>query len=189
MIQYEQIIPECYVDTNLIGALLGGNVNHGLGCTGVTNIMINKKKNQFAVGIIDYDKVTPTYLSEFNRLSCRTLPRYKATDNDVCIYLYQHKIRPHYLIVIEKAIERLIIRCAALSGVKMEDYHLPGSLEGLKAVTKHKASNKDYMLQQLFNALLESGNSDLLALRETLRYLVTVQQNADAQELKRIFNQ
>ena len=189
MIQYEQIIPECYVDTNFIGTLLEGNVHHGYGCTGVTSILNNEKKDQFAVGIIDHDKVKPTYLHEFNQVSCRILPKQKSTDKDVCIHLYQHKTRPHYLITIEKAIERLILRCAAVSKIKMSDYNLPTSLEALMERTKHKTSNKDYLLMQLFKAMLDAGNTDLLALRDTLRYLAIVQQNVDAQELKRIFNQ
>jgi len=189
MVHYEQIIPECYVDTNFIGALLNGNVHHGLGCTGVAKLMNVQFREHFATGIIDHDKVKPAYLSEFNRILCRTLPKQKSTDKDVRIHLYQHKSRPHYLITIEPAIEKFILRCAVVSGVKMEDYHLPGSLDGLKEVTKHKASNKDYMLQQLFNALLEAGNADMLALQKTLSYFVEMQKNVDSQELRRIFEQ
>lgn len=187
MLQYEQIIPECYVDTNFIGSLLDANVNHRFGCTNVAGLMNGQMRDRFAVGIIDHDKVKLTYLNEFRQLACRTLKKQKATDKDVCIHLYRHQSRPHYLITIEKAIEKFVLRCAALSGVKMEDYKLPSSFEALLEVTKHKGSNKDKNLQRLFRALLDAGNTDLLALQGTLNYFVKEQKNVNEQELKQIF--
>jgi len=187
MLQYEQIIPECYADTNFISTLLEANVNHSLSCTAVAGLMNDTFNDCFAVGIIDHDKHKPGYLSEFNEIAKRVLPPQKANERDVCIRLYQHKTRPHYFITIEPAIERLILRSAAMSNIKMEDYHLANTLEGLQERTKHKSSNKDYLLRTLFQALLDAGNSDLLALQETLRYFVFRQKDVDVEELKRIF--
>lgn len=187
MPHYEQIIPECYADTNFISTLLEAYVNHSLSCTAVAGLMHDTFKDRFAVGIIDHDKQNPGYLSEFNEMANRVLPPQKDKEKDVRIRLYQHKTRPHYFITIEPAIERLILRCAEMSNIKMEDYHLKSSLDGLKERTKHKSSNNDYLLRTLFQALLGAGNSDLLALQETLRYFVFRQKDVDAEELKRIF--
>ena len=187
MLQYEQIIPECYADTNFISTLLEANVNHSLSCTAVAGLMNVTFNDRFAVGIIDHDKQSPGYLSEFNEIAKRVLPPQKASEKDVCIHLYQHKTRTHYIVTIEPAIERLILRCAAMSNIKMEDYHLSSTLEGLKERTKHKSSNKDYLLRTLFQAFLDAGNEDILALQETLRYFVFEQKNVDTEELKRIF--
>lgn len=187
MLRYEQIIPECYADTNFISTLLEADVNHCLSCTAVAGLMNVTFNDRFAVGIIDHDKQRPGYLCDFNEIAKRVLPPQRATEKEVCIHLYQHKTRPHFIITIEPAIERLILRCAAMSNIKMEDYHLASTLEGLKERTKHKSSNKDYLLRTLFQALLNAGNADLLALQETLRYFVSRQKDVDVAELKRIF--
>ena len=189
MLQYEQIIPECYADTNFIGTLLDADVNHGLSCTAVAELMNKTFEDRFAVGIIDHDKLKPTYLSEFNEIAKRVMPPQKPSEKDVCIRLYQHKTRQHYIITIEPAIERLILRCAAMSNIKMEDYYLASTLEGLKERTKHKSSNKDYLLRQLFKALLDAGNPDVHALQETLHYFIVKQKNLNKDELMRIFMQ
>ena len=58
-----RIIPECYVDTNLVSALLGGiGVNHQKSCNKVVGRMKDKYGDDFAVGIIDNDKRRPGYL-------------------------------------------------------------------------------------------------------------------------------
>lgn len=187
MLQYEQIIPECYADTNFISTLLEADVNHSLSCTAVAGLMNDTFNNRFGVGIIDHDKQKPGYLSDFNEIAKRVLPPQKSNEKDVCVRLYQHKTRPHYIITIEPAIERLILRCAAMSNIKMEDYHLANTLEGLKERTKHKSSNKDFLLRTLFQTLLNAGNTDILALQETLRYFVSRQRDVDIEELRSIF--
>lgn len=64
------VIPECYVDTNLISSLLGGiGVNHQKGCTRVTGVMEKQLANRFAIGVIDADKVTPGYLEKFRKVA------------------------------------------------------------------------------------------------------------------------
>lgn len=51
------IIPECYIDTNLVESLITTEgCNHQKGCNTVANTMKNKFKDNFAVGIIDNDK-------------------------------------------------------------------------------------------------------------------------------------
>lgn len=50
------VIPECYVDTNLIEYLLDAHVNHQHSCTKVIGNLKNSYRDKFAVGIIDRDK-------------------------------------------------------------------------------------------------------------------------------------
>jgi hypothetical protein len=53
------IIPECYVDTNLVETLVpptGRGYNHQHGCGTVTKVMKERFADGFAVGIIDKDK-------------------------------------------------------------------------------------------------------------------------------------
>jgi hypothetical protein len=56
------IIPECYIDTNLIETILNikgyytEGVNHQKGCNTVVKTMNGQKlKNDFALGIVDAD--------------------------------------------------------------------------------------------------------------------------------------
>ena len=189
MLHYEQIIPECYVDTNLIGTLLDANVNHRLGCTQVAGLMKGRLKEQFAAGIIDYDKLKPAYLSEFSQIANRLLPKQEANEKDICIHLFQHQQCPHFLITIEPAIEKFILRCAKLSNVRLEDYNLPNSFVEFKNVTKRKESNKDPNLRRLFKALLDAQNTDLLAIQRTLNYFVVAQKNVKTGDLIQLFTQ
>ena len=52
------IIPECYVDTNLLETLVptAKGYNHQKGCNNVVKVMKEKLADEFAVGIVDKDK-------------------------------------------------------------------------------------------------------------------------------------
>ena len=64
------IIPECYVDTNLVETLVcSGGCNHQKGCNQVAKVMKEKFANRFAVGMIDADKRRPGYLNEFRKIA------------------------------------------------------------------------------------------------------------------------
>ncbi len=61
------IIPECYVDTNLVETLVppeGKGYNHQHGCNTVTKIMKERFADRFAVAIIDKDKKEVDYLQQ-----------------------------------------------------------------------------------------------------------------------------
>lgn len=64
------IIPECYVDTNLLETLVptAKGYNHQKGCNNVVRIMQNKLTNEFAVGIVDKDKRQVRYVDEFEEI-------------------------------------------------------------------------------------------------------------------------
>ena len=66
----DYIIPECYVDTNLVETLVCTyGCNHQKGCNQVAKVMQEKFADRFAVGIIDADKRKPGYLKEFNEIA------------------------------------------------------------------------------------------------------------------------
>ena len=70
------IIPECYVDTNLIETLVppkdGKGYNHRKGCPAVAKVMMEKFADRFALGIMDKDKKMVKYLEEFDLIATNT---------------------------------------------------------------------------------------------------------------------
>ena len=58
------VLPECYVDTNLIEYLLDACVNHQHSCSKVVGQLKTTFNDKFAVGIIDKDKVELGYIKE-----------------------------------------------------------------------------------------------------------------------------
>ena len=66
MKQYKllDVMPECYVDTNLIEYLLNAGVNHQHCCSKVVGQLNTTFADKFAIGIIDKDKVQLGYLAE-----------------------------------------------------------------------------------------------------------------------------
>ena len=64
------IIPECYVDTNLIETLVptAKGYNHQKGCNNVVKVMKEKLSDKFAVGIVDKDKRQVSYVNEFEEI-------------------------------------------------------------------------------------------------------------------------
>ncbi len=63
------IIPECYVDTNLISTLVNAAVNHQKSCTKVGGTLKSKYPDSFAIGIIDKDKAEPKFVTEFQEIA------------------------------------------------------------------------------------------------------------------------
>ena len=168
------IIPECYVDTNLISTLVNAAVNHQKCCTKVTETINKKYTDNFAVGIIDKDKVEPKYVNEFQLIAKRGH-----------LQLLRHKTRPHYLITINPAVEMLIIDSAAEIGLDLKTYGLSSDLNTLKKTTKKVSSNTDSTFSQLFNDLIES--SDFKVLKESLHYLIQNKYQSNQEDLKKIF--
>lgn len=168
------IIPECYVDTNLISTLVNANVNHQKGCNNVTKVMKQDFAERFAVGIIDKDKKKPGYLDEFVSLA-----------QNKHIELLKHKTKHHYLITIHPAIDQLILDCAKEVGVKMQDFGYPCKLKEFTDCTKKITTNKDENFKRLFKALWNS--KEIEALRCTLQYLSVHKFQVDPNELLNIF--
>ena len=55
-LDFPNVVPESYVDTNLMQSLLKGTVNHQMGCTKVISSLNNALSDRFAIGVIDLDR-------------------------------------------------------------------------------------------------------------------------------------
>ena len=133
------IIPECYVDTNLIETLVPPNnkgYNHKKGCGAVTKVMKEKFADRFALGIIDKDKKQMNYLNEFN-----------VVINSGSLLLHKHKTKPHYIIQINPAVEAFIIQSAISVGILITDFDLPADRNLFKKYPKHYKVKKTLVLE------------------------------------------
>ena len=174
MVVTDCLIPECYVDTNLVETVSFPGCNHQKSCTMVAGTMQRKYADRFAVGIIDRDKREVPYLKEFEPVA--------ECDG---IYLLRHRQRPHYILQISPAVEMFVLGAVAEKGLHLEDYGLPSDLEGLKRRTKSVLSKRDVAFRQLFKDLADTNRFMLLG--NVLRYLVEKNYQADDTQLKAMF--
>ena len=168
------IIPECYVDTNLIAYLVNNNVNHQHCCSKVVGTLKGKFKDRFAVGIIDRDKDEVGYLSECEEIISST---------HLCIW--KHRSLPHFLITIRPAIDGFLLDCAQEQGVSPETFGLPSELEDFINRTKKITSNIDPALRRLIEAIRENG--EIVALKKILQYLLENTYHSKNEEIKAFF--
>ena len=158
---FNYIIPECYVDTNLIETLVKAQgCNHQKGCNQVCKVMKEKFADRFAVGIIDADKRQPSYLAEFNKIG-----------EVGHLQVLKHPGKPHFIILISPAIDQFILDSAAEQNIDLTDFNLPGDLQSFTRQTKNVLSNKDKRFRSLFSTL-ESA-TEISILKNLLTYLNT----------------
>jgi hypothetical protein len=140
----QAVIPECYIDTNLIETLFPpkGQYNHQKGCGTVTKVMKTKFSDRFAIGIIDKDKQEVEYLSEFTEICTRG-----------SLILHKHSVRHHYIIQINPAMEMFIINSVGVAGISLSDFELPTDFNQFKRLTKKVNSKDDYRFRRLFKIL------------------------------------
>ena len=174
MVVTDCLIPECYVDTNLVETVSFAGCNHQKSCSMVAGTMQRKYADRFAVGIIDRDKREVPYLKEFD-----------AVADNGSVYLLRHRERPHYILQISPAVEMFVLDAVAEKGLRLEDYGLPSDMEALKRRTKTVTSKRDVAFRQLFKDLADTTQFKLLG--AVLRYLVEQKYNADVQILKQMF--
>lgn len=156
------VIPECYIDTNLVETLSPPQrqYNHQKGCGTVTKVMKEKFTNSFAVGIIDKDKKDVEYLKEFTEL--------RKTDG---LILHKHKTRHHYIIQIVPGMERFIFKCLEDAGISPSEFGLPEDLELFRKESKTINSKDDDRFRRLFKTLRNVGSADILRLAAIINYL------------------
>lgn len=177
MIDYA-ILPECYVDTNLVETISppqSKGYNHQKGCGTVAKVMREKFGDSFALGIIDKDKKELDYLKEFNLL--------KTVGN---LSLHKHKSKHHYLIQISPVIERMILENAASVGIDVKNFGLPADLEQFIKESKTETSKKDPRFKSLFKAMKAANAIDIKQLETWVTYLKSKTYAADENELKQM---
>lgn len=173
-LDHPNVIPECYVDTNLIQYLIHGTVNHQHSCNNVVGTLKKTFSNRFAVGIIDKDKVEVGYLAE-----CDTIVR----SEHLCVL--KHRLLPHYLITVSPAIDGFLLDCAKEQSVCLEDYQLPSNLKEFTKLSKRTTANKDPQIRNLIIAI--KSNKEIIALGRTLKYLQEAKYESNNDEIKSFF--
>lgn len=174
--KYNQIMPECFIDTTLVGSLLNAKVNHKHSCNEVAKEMERGKyKDVFAVGIIDNDKRKLSYIEGFEVIG--------RTDN---LTFLKHRDKHHYVIKIgqeRKAMETFIKANVEAIGMKMEDFDLPSDLDELIEQTKDSVSTQqDSRILNMCKALRRSP--EVAKFQEVLAYLAVNNYDVDIEVLK-----
>lgn len=176
--KYNEIMPECFIDTTLIASLLDAKVSHKHSCNEVAREMEKGKyKDAFAVGIIDNDKRKISYIESFDEIG--------RTDN---LRFLKHRDKHHYVIKVgkeHKAMETFIKASVEAIGMKMEDFNLPSDLDDLIEQTKDSiTTQKDPRILELCKTMRQSP--EVAILQEVLAYLAANKYNVDIEELKEI---
>ena len=169
------VIPECYIDTNLIEFLLNAKVNHQHSCNNVIKAL-NNKKEEFAIGIIDNDKRAVAYIKDCEKI--RETKRLK---------FFKHRERNQYLITISPAADRFIFNIAKEEGVNLSDFDLPTEFEDFLEETKTKTSNKDQRFKKLFKEI--KNHKEISLLQKVLTYLCENKYQSNVEEIKALCNE
>ena len=178
--KYNDIMPECFIDTTLVGSLLDAKVSHKHSCNEVAREMEKGQyKDAFAIGIIDNDKRKLSYIEGFEEIG--------RTDN---LTFLKHKNKHHYVIKVgqeHKAMETFIKANVEAIGMKMEDFDLPSDLTDLIGQTKDSVSTqKDTRILRLCKTMRQSP--EVAKLQDVLSYLVTNRYNADLETIKQMIS-
>ncbi len=176
------IIPECYVDTNLVETIVPPlkehgrqGYNHQKGCGTVTRVMQENFKGQFALGIIDKDKQIVSYLKQF----------YIVTKIG-SLLLHKHKTEHHYIIQITPGIEQMILNNAVSINLRLENFDLPPDLEALKKQSKQETSKRDTRFKNLFKEMLKNNANDIVKLAGWIKYLRDHNYNSDLRFIQKL---
>lgn len=167
------ILPECYIDTNLVNTLVGKSCNHQKGCPTVFKVMNERLKDSFAIGLIDKDKREPKAMESFIPIC-----------NNEYIYLYKHTSRPHYIIQVSPAEEVFILHAAEELGIHLSDFGLPEDIESLKRYTKKADAKNSSLFTSLFMVLKESPT--IKTMNALLDYLLSHKYFVDTAILRNI---
>lgn len=167
------ILPECYVDTNLVNTLTDGTCNHKKGCATVCKSLDNEFADKFAVAVIDKDKREPKQVSQFSVLA-----------ENYGIVVRKHQQRPHFLIEINPAIEVFILNAVNELHISLSAYGLPENVNALKKLTKSVNAKESQVFTRLFRDLHTASN--ISRLNKVLNYLIEKQYHANNEELVEI---
>lgn len=167
------ILPECYMDTNLIETLVPPQrgYNHQKGCPAVAKKMKERFPDSFALGIMDNDKRHVSYLQEFSLIA-----------SDQVIEIYKHKDRPHYILLISPAVEGFILEAASNLDIDLDAYNIPKTLEEMKRETKQVDAKNSSKYRNLFKALRPAPEFQKMA--KIISYLKTETYKAQESVLK-----
>ncbi len=167
------VMPECFVDTNLIEYLLNAGVNHQHCCSKVVGQLKSTFADKFAIGIIDKDKVQLGYIQECDVIA--------QTEH---LTLMKHRKRHQYLITIAPAVDKFVLDCAEEQMVDVKAFGLPSELMKFTKESKSVSSNSDPRFKSLFAAI--KNNSEIHSLKMVLKYLCDNKYTSDSDHLRRL---
>jgi hypothetical protein len=173
------IIPECYIDTNLIETIVPTvrGYNHQKGAGTVTKLMQSKLSDKFAVGIVDKDKKELKYVEEFDL---------KIDIGDLLLFKHKNSQRHHYLIFINPAMEKWIMKNADEVGISLQDYGLSDNLKEFTKTTKKVTSKKDKTFKKLFQDLKIRNPKNIEILTNWIIYLKENPYNVDTIKMQKM---
>ena len=137
------VFPECNVDTNFVGYILGGFVKHKSTCNEVTKAINNSQ--EFAVGIIDADKRMATLDSGFKQYEIEIVD---GKHRHVAMFI--HNDGKRFVFTVKPAMDKFILDAAKEVGVDIKSVGFPSSLDEFKKYTKRIQAANDPQLRNLF---------------------------------------
>lgn len=174
------VFPECYVDTNLVGFILGGYVKHKSSCNEVVKAV--NKSDDFAIGIIDADKRQATMDPGFHEYVLSQ----KVDGIRRHIRFFIHDDGKRFLFTVYKAMDTFIFNAAHSQNANMNPFGNPSSVEDFLKYTKKVQAETDPTLRHLFDEIKDYP--ELMRFRNTLKYLVKKQYNIDVKIAKAFFD-
>ena len=69
------------------------------------------------------------------------------------LYFYKHPDKAHFLIMIDPAVDRFILKCAKEEKVEMKQFDLSDELRSFTAQTKQVSSKEDTNFKKLFHEI------------------------------------
>lgn len=174
-----KVFPECNVDTNLVGYLLGGHAMHKSTCNEVVKAV--NKADFFAVGIIDADKRMATMDAGFKEHHTETV----ADGVIKHLTMYVHEDGKRYIFTVKPAMDKFILDSAKEQNINMQAAGYPDTLEAFKKETKRIQAANDPKLRRLFDKI--KGNRELQCFRNTLKYLMSKQYDSRPDIAKQFF--
>ena len=147
------VFPECTVDTNLVGHILGGYVKNKSTCNEVVKTV--NKTDVFAIGIIDDEKRHDTMGSGFDEY---VLPQ-NVDGESLHIRFYIHDDAKRFLFTVYEAMDSFIFNAAIDQQADMSQF---GKDEFL-VYTKKVQAETDSKLRQLFREIKDYPNSSVFS--------------------------
>lgn len=174
------IFPECNVDTNLIGLIIGGYSKHKSTCNEVVKAV--NGTDCFAIGVIDADKRPATMDTGFVEYKQAK----KADGKTTHLTMFIHADGKRFMFTVKPAMDQFILHAAKAEGVKVEDFGFPSDFDSFRKITKSIQAADNPKLRQLFSAIMTYP--ELERFRNTLKYLIHEQYNADPAIVKQFFD-
>ena len=178
MARQENLYPECNVNTNLMGYIVGGNVKHKGCCNDVMKEL--NKIDQFAIGVIDEDKKQPSIDPGFVKYEFKS--RYEKPH----ISFYPHNDGKRFLFKIHKAMDQFIWDAAKEMGADLRDIGYPTDEKAFRKITKLEDASENPKLRHLFDQIKEYP--EFVTFRNTIKYLVNKKYEANVEIAKQFFD-